>query len=215
MYVGRIVAVGKTKIGKLVAMYRVSSRSFPNRRTQEIGKAVAIVPKEGFETDIYRNPYISYNCLRLVGEYALVGNGTHIDPIADKLDTGMNIRDAIISVLYAMDYEHDHLNTPRITAVIDKKRKQCFLGIVRQDALLVQSIDVGNGQAFYIATYEHNYPSAKFYDGAFDVTSAEEACDYIIGNGIFSTLERPISAACAYETNKGFSVAYKDVNIND
>ena len=30
MYVGRIVSVGKTKDGKLCAMYRVSSNSFPN-----------------------------------------------------------------------------------------------------------------------------------------------------------------------------------------
>jgi IMP cyclohydrolase len=63
MYIGRIVAVGMTKSSKLVALYRVSSRSFPNRQTRMIGQAVAIVPKEGFESDIYKNPYIAYNCL--------------------------------------------------------------------------------------------------------------------------------------------------------
>ncbi|MDR0932030.1 MAG: hypothetical protein LBM70_03310, partial [Victivallales bacterium] len=31
MYLGRIVAIGMTKDGKPTAMYRVSSRSFPNR----------------------------------------------------------------------------------------------------------------------------------------------------------------------------------------
>ena len=54
MYVGRIVAVGKNKEGKLTAMYRVSSRSFPNLRTQKMDNAIAIVPKEGFESDIYK-----------------------------------------------------------------------------------------------------------------------------------------------------------------
>ncbi|MBP5233383.1 MAG: IMP cyclohydrolase, partial [Planctomycetes bacterium] len=31
MYLGRMVAVGMTPSGKLSVMYRVSSRSFPNR----------------------------------------------------------------------------------------------------------------------------------------------------------------------------------------
>ena len=215
MYVGRIVAIGKNKAGKLVVMYRVSSRSFPNRRTQEIGNAVAIVPKEGFESDIYKNPFIAYNCLRLISNYAVIGNGAHVDLIAEKLETGMKIRDAIVSVLYGMDYEHDTLNTPRITAVVDKKNRLCFLGIVRHDALLVQNLNLGNGEAFYIATYEHNYPSAKFYDSSFNVNSAEEACEYILCKGVFSSLERPISSACAFELDTGFSVAFKDVNITE
>lgn len=213
MYVGRIVAVGKNRSGQWVAMYRVSSRSFPNRRTQKKGDIVAIVPKEGFETDIYKNPYIAYNGLRLIKEYAIIGNGTHVDPIAEKLETGMNIRDAIVSVLSAMDYEHDDLNTPRITGVIDKKERECFFGIIRKDALLVRKMDMENGNAFYMATYEHNYPGDQFHDRDFHVSSAEEACDYIIGKGVFSSLERPISAACAFETNTGFSLACKDVTI--
>ena len=81
MYVGRSVAIGKTEEGRLEAMYRVSARSYPNRQTKRMGQAIAVVPKEGFESDIYKNPYIAYNCLRLVGDYAVVGNGTHTDPI--------------------------------------------------------------------------------------------------------------------------------------
>src|SRR5512138_1693454 len=81
MYVGRIVAVGKTKAGQLAAMYRVSSRSFPNRQTKVIGGAIAVIPKEGCESDLDQNPYIAYNCLRVVSRYAVVGNGAHVDPI--------------------------------------------------------------------------------------------------------------------------------------
>ena len=94
MYVGRIVAIGKTGEDRLAAMYRVSARSYPNRQIRKIGQAIAVVPKEGFESDIHKNPYIAYNCLRLVGGYAVVGNGTHTDPIAEKLETGMRMRDA-------------------------------------------------------------------------------------------------------------------------
>ncbi len=213
MYVGRIVAVGKNASGRLVAMYRVSSRSFPNRRTQTVGQAIAIVPKEGHESDIYKNPYIAYNCLRLVGSYAVVGNGTQVDPIAEKLEAGMRMRDAMVSVLHGMDYEHDHLNTPRIVGVVDKQSRRCTLGIIRHDALLVQEMEVENGEAFYVATYEHNAPGKEFRDDHFDVATAAEACDYILGKGVFSELERPISAACVVETEQGFSVSAKDVSV--
>ena len=211
MYVGRIVAVGKNKYGKLTTMYRVSSRSFPNRQSKHIGGAIAIVPKEGFEQDIYKNPYISYNCLRLTGNYAVVANGTHTDPIAEKLASGMGVRDAMITVLHGMDYEHDAYNTPRITAAIDTQEQTGTLGIIRHDGIFVKSFSLKAGEAFYVATYEHNEPSQEFKDGDFHVETAEEACKYILGQGVFADLERPISAACAIETEDGFSIAFKDM----
>jgi len=211
MYVGRIVAIGRNKDGRLVAMYRVSSRSFPNRQSKKAGAAIAIVPKEGFESDIYTSPYISYNCLRLVGSYAVVSNGNQTDPVAERLESGMSMRDAIITVLHGFDYEHDDLKTPRIVAIADKKTGLGTLGIVRHDAFLVRNMELKEGEAFYVSTYEHNYPGEEFCDDSFHVSSADEACDYIIGKGVFANLERPISAACAIETDTGFSVSFKDV----
>jgi IMP cyclohydrolase len=213
MYVGRIVAVGKTKEHKLVAMYRVSSRSFPNRQSKKIAEAIAIVPKEGFEQDIYKNPYISYNCLRVTGTYAVVANGTHTDPITEKLAGGMHVRDAMITVLHGMDYEHDNYNTPRITAVIDTHQQSGTLGIIRHDGIFVKSFSMKAGEAFYLATYEHNYPNEKFHDPDFHISTAEEACDYILGKGVFAELERPISAACAIEDQENFAIAFKDVAL--
>ncbi len=211
MYVGRIVAVGKNKYGKLTAMYRVSSRSFPNRQSKQIGETIAIVPKEGFEQDIYKNPYISYHCLRLSENYAVVANGTHTDPIAEKLSGGMSVRDAMITVLHGMDYEHDSYNTPRITAVIDTEAQTGTLGIIRHDGIFVKSFVLKAGQAYYVATYEQNYPSEEFKDKDFHVDNADEACNYILGQGVFADLERPISAACAIEAEAGFSIAFKDM----
>jgi len=210
MYVGRIVAIGKTRDQKLVAMYRVSSRSFPNRRSKHIGEAIAIVPREGFEQDIYTNPYISYNCLRVTGNYAVVANGTHTDPITEKLAGGMRVRDAMITVLHGMDYEHDSYNTPRITAVIDQASQTGTLGIIRHDGIFVKTFELQTGEAYYIATYEQNYPSEEFKDTNFHITCADEACDYILGKGVFAELERPISAACAVQAQDGFSIAFKE-----
>ncbi len=213
MYVGRIVAIGMNKTGQVAAMYRVSSRSFPNRQSKKIGDAVAIVPKKGFETDIFKNPYISYNCLRLCGDYAVATNGTQTDPITEKLAAGMGMRDAMATVLNAMDYEHDDYDTPRIAAIVNKKTKLGALGIVRQDALLVEVRELKKGEAFYVATYEHNYLGGGLRDSAFDVGGADEACDYVLGKGVFAELERPITAACAVENSDGFDVAHKDVVV--
>ena len=106
MYLGRILAVGSNEEGSFVA-YRVSSRSFPNRMTKSFPESVAVVPKEGFEKDIYKSPYIAYNCIRIVDDVAVVSNGSHTDVIAEKIASGMTIRDALALSLLTMDYEKD------------------------------------------------------------------------------------------------------------
>ncbi len=89
MYIGRIVAIARTKDNRGAALYRVSSRSFPNRMAKTLANAVAIVPKPGFENDIQKNPYIAYDCLRLANGYAIVTNGSQTDPIAEKIASGI------------------------------------------------------------------------------------------------------------------------------
>ena len=203
MYVGRIVAVGCTQDGKAAAMYRVSSRSFPNRRAVVQDSTAAIVPKPGFEDDIMKNPYIAYNCLRLVGRIAVATNGSQTDPIAEKIESGMSIRDALVSVLCALDYEKDDYNTPRIAAIADPGADLGYLGIVRHDALHVQAFPMTPGKAYYVCTYEHNRTSEEYADPAFDCADAEDACQYMLGRGVFADMEKPVSAACAIETSGG------------
>ena len=211
MYVGRVVSIGRNRLGRLVAMYRVSSRSFPNRRAEKINNTVAILPKEGYEEDIFKNPYIAYNCLRLVGNrYVVIGNGSHTDPIAEKLDINTSMRDALISVLFGMDYEHDAYKTPRIAAIIDKESSRGYLSIVKENDFVVREIEMQKGEAFYIATYEHCLPSKDYYDNQFDVSDVDSACNYILGEGVFADLKFPITAVTAMETDKGFDVAFKE-----
>lgn len=210
MYVGRIVAVAKNSSGKVSALYRVSSRSFPNREAKVLDGTVAILPKAGFEDDIHKNPYIAYNCLRTVNNFGIVSNGTHTDHIANKIAAGQTMRDALVGVLHNMDFEHDQLDTPRIAAIVDKDAGNGYLGIVRRNALHVTEFALEPGQAFYVATYEHNVPGSNYCDKAFDSTSAADACGYIIGKGVFADLERPITAACLIETAGGWDVAVAD-----
>ena len=89
MYVGRIVAVGRTRAGANAALYRVSSRSFPNRMAVEVDGRLAIVPRPGHEGDLHKNPYIAYNAVRIAGEFAVATNGSQTDPIAEKISLGV------------------------------------------------------------------------------------------------------------------------------
>lgn len=203
MYVGRIVAVGCTKAGLGAALYRVSSRSFPNREAKVLSRGIAIVPKPGFENDIQKNPYIAYNCLRIARGLAVVTNGSHTDPVAEKIESGMAPRDALAYAMLSMDYEHDSLDTPRISGVVQADGKKGWLAIVRKDALLVKEFDMVPGQAFYVCTYERNEPGAAQADLSFDAASAEDCCGYVLGGGVFADFEKPVSAACALADSSG------------
>jgi IMP cyclohydrolase len=211
MYVGRIVAIARNQAGNLGALYRVSSRSFPNREAKVLDDKVAILPKEGFENDIHKNPYIAYNCLRIVGDIAMVTNGTQTDHVANKIVDGQNMRDALVSVLHSMDYERDALDTPRIAAMVDRKSGKGYLGIVRKDALHVSEFELEPGEALYVATYEHTLPCRHYIDKAYDAANADEACQYILGKGVFADLERPVTAACVVDDGNGeWQVAVAD-----
>ena len=211
MYVGRIVAVGMTRAGEAVGMYRVSSRSFPNREARLTGSTVSIMPRPGCEDDLKKNPYIAYNCVRLAGNWAVVSNGSHTDPIVEKVAMGMPVRDAFALGLLATDYEKDSLNTPRIVAAVNLADNAAFLGIVRHDALLVRRMELTPGKAFYLATYEHCYPCEHFTDKEFDVKDAASACDYVIRRGVFADLEKPVTAAAVLARNGKFELAVETV----
>ncbi len=163
MYVGRFLVVGPE-----VGAYRVSSRSFPNRRATDRGETVTVGPTEDApETD---NPYIAYNCVRVTDHGAVVGNGSHVDPIAEKLALGYPARDALAETLLALDFEKDDYDTPRIAGIVGVDDDQtadtgAAVGIVRRDALLVEAVS----EPTLVATYEKDSPES------FDLTATDAA----------------------------------------
>ena len=194
MYLGRILAVGSTKSGKFVS-YRVSSRSFPNRTAKTFDNRISIVPTEGNEKDVFKNPYIAYNSIKIVKDIAVVSNGSHTDVIADKIESGMNIRDSIALSLLSMDYEKDDFNTPRIAGAttIDG---DSYIGIVTHEDLIVEKVQ--NGKCAYISTYEHTRPNIV----DFRATNAKEAAQYIMDQGKFQKFTNPVTAAAAFGRDK-------------
>ncbi len=174
MYVGRFLLVGPE-----IGAYRVSSRSFPNRRIDDREEALTVGPTEDApETD---NPYVGYNCLRVVetpnGETAAFGNGSHVDPIAEKLERGYPARDALAASLLALDYEKDDYDTPRIAATIGGDDAGtgggAYVGIVRKDALLVEAVS----EPTLVATYERDRPTSFEFEAESAEAAAREAYD--------------------------------------
>ena len=211
MYIGRIVAIGRTAKGSNAAMYRVSSRSFPNRRIVRSGDQLAVIPREGCEADLAKNPYISYNCLRMAGEWAVATNGSQTDPITEKIASGMPVRDAVALGLLALDFEHDSLDTPRIVAVAHRTEPVGFLGIVRRDALLVREFKLNPGEAYYISTYEKNCPCDGNREPGFSAATAEEAAQFMIDGGVFAEFTNPVTSCAAVAGGDGFALAFKTV----
>lgn len=211
LYVGRIVLAGNTPSGRVCAGYRVSSRSFPNRRAIERENAVSIVPKKGHESDVEKNPYIAYNCARIVrgGQVAVLTNGSQTDPIAEKLDSGMSVRDALALSLMGLDYEHDSYDTPRICSVVDRHSSSCWLATVRKDALVVKQMRLDPGRFAYVATYEEN-DIVEEQSGTFSCATPDDVCTFLLSGGVFLDRAHPVSAVSAVATEAGFALALRD-----
>ena len=194
-HVRSILSIGMNCDGKPFVAYRVSSRSFPNRQCLKFDNRASIVPKEGFEKDIFENTYITYNCIRIVKDMAIVSNGSHTDVIADKIALGMNIKDAIAYSLLTLDYEKDDYHTPRIAGVVTSTNKKddyiCYVGIANDEKLLVDKIPYG--EAVFISTY-----GSQFYDSVdFDAKTAEDAAKFIFDGGIFANYKKAVTAGAA------------------
>ncbi|MBI2421297.1 MAG: IMP cyclohydrolase [Candidatus Hydrogenedentes bacterium] len=211
MYIGRIVSVAMTPAGEVAGLYRVSSRSFPNRTAVVDDAKVRIVPKAGHEGDVLKNPYIAYNCVRVVREntIAVVTNGSQTDPIAEKIEQGMSIRDALALSHLAMDFEKDQYNTPRISAVVDRVKKTGWLATIRDNGLEVREMPLEPGYFFYVATYEENTVSLEQGDTC-EFSDAVSACNFILGEGVFAERTNPVTAVCAVAAGPGFSLLAKD-----
>jgi len=196
MYVGRIVSIGRTN-EKCWVCYRVSSRSFPNRKTVENDGRIMVSSLD--LQDMVKSPYIAYNCIRLVGDLAVVTNGTHTDMIAEKISDGMKPLDSIVLSLMAYGYERDELDTPRIAGVVNGDKG--WLGIAKRDEIRVKQLNLNDDCAFMVATYEKTDFGPVDVSGGSAAEMAREAFNL--------HFEKPVCSAAAFQndTDEGFRLA--------
>ncbi|VVB69715.1 IMP cyclohydrolase [uncultured archaeon] len=184
MYVGRIAVVGKSQ-GRSFVAYRVSSRSFPNRRAEIRGKSILVSPSD--VADLARNPYIAYNCIRVLDNVAVVANGMQADMILEKIEDGLGPLQAIGFSLVAFGYERDELDTPRLAGAVSAEK--AWLGIAKRDETHVKEFHLRNGDAFMVATYERTELEPISMGGTNPDEIAKAAYDL--------SFERPVCSAAA------------------
>jgi len=207
MYVGRIVGVGRSRKGDLIAAYRVSSRSFPNRNVEKLGDTMRIVAQEGSADAASDSPYIAYECLIWNSRFAVVSNGTHTRPIYERLRAGNAPRDAIVSVLVGLDREFDQQDTPRICGLVDLAENRLWLGSITATSLSVIPIEARPGQLAYITTYEFPLPRTEQIDQDFDAVDPDAVCSHITRESVFSQFEKPVCAASWIGSASGHKTA--------
>jgi IMP cyclohydrolase len=195
MYVGRIVAIGRSS-GRSFVAYRVSSRSFPNRSAEVRGGSILVSPRDC--ADLARNPYIAYNCIRADAASAVVANGTQSDMIMERIEDGQKPLDALAISLVAYGYERDELDTPRIAGVV--RGEYAWLGIARREEFRVREFKLDEGRSFLVATYE----KTGFEPAALGGGSADE----IARMAYDLPLERPVCAAAALARPAGAEQGY-------
>ena len=183
MYVGRFVVVGKNFGG-----YCVCSRSFPNRCVVKRDNCLSIEFIAGAKE--VKNPYVTYNCARVEGNFVVIGNGNHVDRIVEQLVLKINPKDALTKGLVVSGYEKDDHNTPRIAGIVGD---ESFIGIIRKDGMEVQEVK----DVMFVSTYDKNSPERL----DFEVQSAREVIDEMYGMGF----EYPI---CAMGVKRGELVEF-------
>jgi len=112
-YPGRVIIVARTAAG-IVAAYAATGRSEASRQRRirlTDAADLLVEPTVGDASDPLRH----YRAVRRVDGYFVLGNGSQVDPVADRIAAG-----AVPSVsLEDLEYEPDPpIFTPRITAVI-------------------------------------------------------------------------------------------------
>lgn len=150
-------------------------------------------------SDLAKNPYIAYNCIRVFQDTAVVANGTQADMIVEKIEDGTRPLDAISLSLLAYGYERDELDTPRLAGVVRGDR--AWLGIAKRDEIRCKELSLQDDTAFMVATYE----KTKFEPLGIGGKSSQE-----IAKAAFDlSFERPVcsAAASALKDAKDFELA--------
>jgi IMP cyclohydrolase len=204
MYIGRIIAAGLDRAGAPALMYRISSRSYPNRRIllRSDGAEVA-----SSTTESEASGYIYYDCARVSERYCIVSNGSQTPWIADKLERGMNPRDALAAALMLTDYERDELDTPRIAAVAMAGEAAVHFGSVARRDLCIWSPRLAAGEASFLATYENMHlpdPARRFQLP--DLT-APSAAHLVMDGGPFAAMTGAVCALGAVVGRGGWDLA--------
>ena len=152
-YPGRGIAIHRHHDDHLEWIYFLTGRSEASRaRTFLVGDdRVAVVPVGEGEHDPLRH----YSCVRVVGPALVVGNGDHVDTIADAVHTGADLPTAVAGI----DPEPDPpILTPRIAVLAWRDPTRPVTVVAVRDVggsteRSIDQVDLGAGAGVLVHTY--------------------------------------------------------------
>lgn len=187
--------VGTTENGGVAAAYRLASRSFSNRKIEVKGDSAKVKSILGYEKEVADNPYLSYTCLRVINKNSiLTANGTHLDQIFERINSGASASHAITNVLAEMGPEQDTYKTPRIAGFASPTG--LLLGVITEKGLIVKSLHAKRGVGYYVATYRKTDPTGNVVKN-FDVGSADAVAKLVHEGPNFKRFSHAIATAAA------------------
>lgn len=127
-YPGRIIIAGTDTKGVSFVLYAITGRSV-NSRNRILVSDNGTVKTMPYDKALICDPsLIIYNAVKIAGKYLICSNGDHTDTIADCLEKGETLEDALKKRTYEPDAPQ---YTPRIAVVKDD---DCFrFGIIRRE----------------------------------------------------------------------------------
>lgn len=157
-YPGRGIAVHRHHDGRLEWLYFLTGRSDASRQRtlHAVADRVTVVPIGDGDHDELRH----YACVRALGPTLAIGNGDHVDHLADGILAGRRVAD----LLDDLDPEPDPpIHTARIAVVAtgnatgtEELAPIQVLAVRATDAgtrRLVEPVDLGAGEGLIIHTY--------------------------------------------------------------
>ena len=156
-YPGRVILLARTHGGDIVGGYALTGRSTSSRaRRIEVTAQdeLTVVPTGDGSFDALRH----YACARANDNWTVLGNGAQVDEVFDRLGD----RQPALA-LDGIGYEPDPpINTPRITAVVDRLTGTAWLGAARRgdgrrtsaDIQVTTIRELAPGDAVLLSTYQ-------------------------------------------------------------
>ena len=163
-YPGRIAAAGYGMNGEEVLLYAITGRS-SNSRNRVFRLENGVLRTEPYDPSKVEDPsLIIYSAMRTAGDTVVLTNGDQTDTIADFLEAGRSLEEALAS----RTYEPDAPNfTPRIS--ITQDTSGYTLSIIRKDGddtdRRIYRYGMEKGIMHMIHTYMHDGSPLPSFEG--------------------------------------------------
>lgn len=205
-YVGRVVAIARTRRRNNAVLYQLASQKYPERQMM-LGKAgpmtaVRVQARPGFEGKFAGVPYLFYPAICQAGDWVFAGNGDHVGDIAASVLLGEPISKAISQVLNDNWAEEDDEKTPRLVVAAPTKGHKFWVGKVTEgDGIIVRPhrLQAGRCALLHLDEWLETAPYP------FDVSENDAILDFLRGEEPFSRYSDVVAVAAAVYNGEGFS----------